>query len=461
MRHFLRRRHLAKTSFAAFCLGFSVSGSAAAQMGGMGGGGDNAPAFSEPKFSDRVYEAGGPRARLAKDGAMILSVVVQGNRSVTESYILTNMQSRPDRVFDQQTYNQDIASLYRTELFSKIESFSSETPEGVHLKLVVYERPIVRNVYFTGNRAIEDRTLDKHAGLHPGDPRDPIRINSAKSRLIEYYQDQGMNQVDIQVRKGLNASESDVDFYISEGPVERLRSISIIGNQLISTDWLKAKIKTKIYPILLPPKFSDNKAEDDRQFILGHYRSLGYFDARVEIRKDYNAYGDRVDVTFVVVEGAQYHIGTVSISGTKRYQPEELLPYMRIKQGTPFNFFDKQKDEAFLRELYGVQGHYFCDVVGELIYQPNNVVDVVYNVGEGDVYRVSDINIHLDGEYTRERVALHPLGQLRPGSIINSRHMDEASRRYRYSQIFNVDPSQGVVPTLKVEPPEDVIRDDF
>jgi outer membrane protein insertion porin family len=431
-----------------------------AQMGGMGGG-DNAPAFSQPKFSDRVYEEGGPRSRLAKEGAIILSVTVEGNKTVTESYIQSVMQSRPDRVFDQQVFNQDIAALHRTELFGKIDSYSSETPEGVHLKLRVQERPLIRNVYFTGNQRLEDRSLDKHAGLTAGDPRDPVRINSAKTRLIEYYQDQGMNQVDIQVRSGLRPDEPDVDFYISEGPVERLKSITIIGNTKVSTEWLKAKIKTKIYPILLPPKFSDRSVEDDRQFILGHYRSLGYFDAKVDIRKDYNSSGDRVSATFVIVEGEQYHVGSVSIAGTKRYDQGELLPYMKVKQGAPFSFFDKQKDESFIRELYGIQGHFFCDVVGEIIYQPDNVVDIVYNVGEGDVYRISDIRIHLEGDYTKERVALHPLGPLRPGSIINSKQVDDARRRLGFSQIFNMDPMQGIVPTIKVEPPEDLIDDDF
>lgn len=430
------------------------------QLGGMGGG-DNAPAFSTPKFTDRVFEAGGPRSRLAQDGAMILSVSIEGNRTVTDSYILSIMQSRPDRIFDQNVFNQDIAALHRTELFGKIESYSNESPEGVHLKLRVQEKPLIRKVYFTGNTRVNNRELEKHASLHPGDPRNPVRINSAKSRLIEYYQDQGMNQIDIQIRSGLRPDEPDVDFYIAEGPVERLKSISFLGNTQVSSEWLKAKIKTKIFPFILPPKFSDRALEDDRQFILGHYRSLGYFDAKVEVRKDYNAAGDRVSVTFVIFEGERYQIGSVSITGTKRYAPEELLPYMTVKPGAPFSFFDKQKDEAFLRELYGIQGHFFCDVVGEIIYQPDNVVDIIYNIGEGDVYRISDIRIHLEGDYTKERVALHPLGQLRPGALVNSRLIEDARRRLQYSQIFNVDPMQGIIPTLKIEPPDDLVSSDF
>ena len=88
--------------------------------GGMPGGGDNAPAFSEPKFSEKMYEAGGPRGREATDGAPILSVTIEGNSSVSENFIVSTMQSRQDRTFDKETFNRDISSLYRTNLFRKI-----------------------------------------------------------------------------------------------------------------------------------------------------------------------------------------------------------------------------------------------------------------------------------------------------------------------------------------------------
>ena len=426
----------------------------------MGGGGDNSPAFSEPKFIDKLYEAGGPRARQAKDGSVILSVKIEGNQSVSENAILTVLQSREDRVFDHDTFNRDIAALYRTNLFKKIDSYFTEAEKGVHIKLVVVERPIVREVYFTGNKRAEDRALIKQAGLTKGDPLDPISINSAKSRLIEFYQDKGMNQVDIQVRSGLKPGERDVDFVISEGPVERLNDVKILGNKVYSSDLLYAKLKNKGSRYGLTKYLfnvvSDNKIEDDRQLLMGYYRQLGYFDARVDFRKDYNEAGDFVDVTFIIFEGERYKVRSVSITGTKRYQASELLPHMKSKEGAYFSLIDKSKDERFIYELYGVQGHYFCDVVGELVYQPGNQVDIIYNVGEGDIYRISDVRVHLEGDYTKERVVLQPLAGLRPGSILNSVKVEEGTRRLKATTLFNVDPSQGILPSLKVEPPEDV-----
>ena len=95
-------------------------------------------------------------------------------------------------------------------------------------------------------------------------------------------------------------------------------------------------------------------------------------------------------------------------------------------------------------------------IVGELVYQPDNQVDVIYNVGEGDVYRASEVRVHIDGDHTKERVAMQPLGKIRPGSIINGPALDDAERRLKYLNIFNNDPSQGAVPSIQVEQPENI-----
>ena len=435
---------------------FALTGSGA--LGQMGGGapGGNAPAFSEPKFIDKLYEEGGPRGREATDGAIILSVSIEGNSSVSQNYILSAIQSREDRTFDKETFNRDIGTLYRTNLFKKITPYFTETDKGVHIRLIVDERPIIKGVVFRGNERLNDRELSKHAGVQKGDPMDPISLNSAKSRLIELYQDKGMNQVDIQIIQGLRPGQREVEFLVNEGPVERLNSIQFIGNQAFSTEILKSKIKSADARHGLTSwmfnKASDFKIEADRDTLMAYYRSLGYFDARVEFRKDYNTRGDFIDLTFVISEGQRYKIKSVSIAGTKRYQPSELLPHMKLKAGEPFFQINKQNDEKFLRDLYGAQGHIFSDVTGELVYQPNSEVDVVYNVGEGDIYRISEVRVHIDGDHTKERVVTQPLGKLRPGSIANGPEIDNGERRLKNLGIFNADPSHGTVPNIRIEP---------
>ena len=133
-----------------------------------------------------------------------------------------------------------------------------------------------------------------------------------------------------------------------------------------------------------------------------------------------------------------------------------------MKSDAAFLQINKLKDEKFLRDLFGAQGHIFCDVEGEVVYQPNNNrVDIVYHVREGDVYRASDIRVNIDGDHTQRRVVLQPLRNLRPGQTIDSRELENGERRLRYSTIFNTDPSRGELPSVSVQPPERMEDDSF
>ena len=417
------------------------------------------PAFSEPSFRERLYEAGGIADREVHNGKSILAVGIEGNQTVSDSFILSQMQSREDRPFDKETFNRDMGALYRTNLFRKIDSYIDETPEGIRLRLIVSERPIIRSVEFLGNERMNEGPLKKHAMLSKGDALDPISVNSAKGRLVELYKDKGMNQVDIQVAKGLRTGDRDVHFLINEGPVERVNSIQFFGNNEFSSELLKARIKSRDARSGVTKYVgnicSDLKLDEDRETLLGYYRALGYFDAKVDYQKSYNSEGDFVDVAFVIYEGDRYGVASVSIAGTERYNAEELLPSMKLKSQEPFLLTKKLQDERFLLDVYGAQGHIYCEVEGEVVYQPDKrMVDIVYKVKEGDVYRASDIRVHIDGDFTRRHVVLQPLRNLRPGEVIDKRELDAGRRRLVFSTIFNTDPSRGEVPRIEVSPVE-------
>jgi hypothetical protein len=125
------------------CVGFATHRSLA-QMGGSDGAG--MPAFDDPSFREKLYEAGGFAEREGRQGAVILSVTIEGNQSISESFILSQMQSREDRAFDKETFNRDISALYRTTLFRRVDPYFTSTPEGVHIRLIISEKPIRRGL---------------------------------------------------------------------------------------------------------------------------------------------------------------------------------------------------------------------------------------------------------------------------------------------------------------------------
>ncbi len=443
-------------------LGFAgvLSSFSQGQMGGGGAGGQQgAPVFDDPTFRDRLYENGGPQFRDNKSGKLITSVVIEGNRTVSDHKILSHMQSRVDRAYDKDTFNRDIGELYRTGLFDKIDPAFREDEQGVQIKLTVKEKPTVRSVLFHGERGLSESQLKKHCGLDPGDPIGVSSVKAARNRLIEYYQDQGFNNADVQIVSGDKPGDRDVVFEISEGEVERIEDIKFVGNKAFSSDLLKARIKSRDSRMGITRyifnKASKESLDADREQLLKYYRSLGYFDARIDYALDYDDTGKWMYVTFVVSEGEEYSVRNIELAGNQYFSSGEIMPLFKLHTDEPFNLGKKTHDERLIRDLYGEKGFIFADIVGQVKYLPEHKVDILYSVAEGDIYRASDVRVHIEGDgHTKRDVVLTKMAGIRPGSILSAPGIEQAERILQASSIFDTNPQNGGPPRIEVEPPD-------
>ncbi|MFO0925253.1 MAG: POTRA domain-containing protein [Pirellulales bacterium] len=431
----------------------AVAGPACAQ-----GPQSSVPAFEDPSFRDKLWEAGGPQFRNEKSGKLILSVTIVGNRTVSENKILSHMQSRTDRIFDAEQFNRDLHELYNTDLFRKIEPYFLDTPQGIHLKLKVDENPTVRSIVYHGNKKLDDSLLSKHAGIVKGDPINAASAKQAESRLIDLYRDKGFANADVTLVSGGKQNENDVIFRISEGELERIDDIQFVGNQAFGADLLKTKIKLRDDRRGLT-RYMMNVADrtqmyEDQQSLERYYRRLGYFDARVSYHYDYDDSGKWLTLTYVVDEGKQYFLNEIAIRGNQYHTDEELMRAVKIASGEAYNQDKVERDAKFIRNIYGAQGFIFAEIVPSLIYLPDHKVNLVFEITEGSVYRAEDIRIHIEGDnsYTKERVALAMLGKLRPGQIIDAREIESGERRLQFSQIFETNPQLGEPPRIDVLP---------
>ena len=428
-------------------------------------GNQQLPAFEDPSFKDKLWEAGGPQFSNAGTGKLILSVTIEGEQSVSEHKILSHMQSRVDRVFDPETLNRDLSALYGTELFSRIKPSYTETAEGVHLKLVVQEKPIVSRVIYHGNVKLDDRILKKHAGIEPGDPISGASVEQAKNRLVDLYRDKGFGNADVQVAKGNRPGDRDVIFRISEGELERVAKVEFIGNYAFSTDLLKTKIKTKDARKGLTSYIGNvadrSKIDEDQDRLYQYYRRLGYFDAKLQHSIKYDESGKWLTITFVISEGAQFFVNEIAVSGNKYFTNEELMSLATLKDGVAFNQDKMERDARSIRELYGAKGFIFVEVTPTPVYLPDNKINLIYEIEEGEVYVAEDVRVHIAGDstYTKERVILNQAGtNVRPGELIDARELVAMERRLSYSQIVEVDPSKGEPPRVEVQRPEEDLQ---
>lgn len=422
------------------------------------------PAFSEKKFADRVWEMGGPRTNQIHNGKMVLNIEILGNETVSQSKILSHMQTRQDRAFDEKQLQLDIAELHRTDLFSDIRPELVEYKEGVVVKVKVRERPTVTEVVFLGNTRVSDRELKKHCGIEVGDPCSPVSVEMAQQRLKDLYGEKGMNQAAVEIVEGNKTKDRRIVFRISEGPVERIWEIKFIGNQLFGGDVLKTKLESKdSWKGVKPFANIANKIkiEDDVQALIELYRGLGYFNARVDYYIEYlpdTSWVDRrwVNVTFVVSEGEQFRIRSISVVGNK-YPPfttDLLLGSMDLKPGDAFNHARMSKDQRRIRnEYYGRDGFIHVDVAPQAVFlEEPGWLDLVFKINEGAQYIAGDVNIHMVGDdnHTKRQVVLAQLSVV-PGQLIDLRELEASERRLKLIQVFEDNPAMGEPPRIEVQ----------
>jgi outer membrane protein insertion porin family len=432
-----------------------------AQGGGAGPGQAGAPAFNDPKFRDRVWEAGGPRLSGLRTGKLVKGIQIVGNQAVSQHKILSHMQTRQDRNYDEKQLQSDIHELYRTDLFRKITPSVAEHEDGVVIRLEVSEQPTVTDVVFHGNTRLDNRLLQKHCGIEKGDPINPFSVDMARQRLLDLYHEKGMNQAAIEVLEGNRAGDRRVYFEISEGPVERIWSINFVGNVIITGPVLQTKIKSRdarggLTTYAFNVANRDQIAQDADQLV-AFYRSLGYFKARVESTIDYYGGGDFLDVTFIVDEGPQFTVRNVSVVGNRFFQTDTLMSAFELKAGDAFHLGKMTRDQRKMRnEFYGREGFVFVDIVPEPRYiEEADQIDIVYQITEGDQYIAGPINVHLDGDssHTRHNVVLNYLS-IREGQLIDLAELEASERRLRFSQLFETNPAMGEPPRVEVRPPD-------
>jgi outer membrane protein insertion porin family len=246
-------------------------------------------------------------------------------------------------------------------------------------------------------------------------------------------------------------------YVISEGILQRHYKTEFVGNTFVSGERLKALIQSK------PGWFYFIKGVVDRQQIEGdverlttYYRNFGFFSARVSRELAFDESGKWLTLRFVIDEGPRYVVRHVTVEGNEKFTKDSLMEQLGLTGGQYFDLGKMNRDVNSLRDAYGAEGHIFADIVAEPRFlETPGELDLVYDIQEGEMFRVGKINVHITGEHphTRRNVVLNRLS-LYPGDINDLREVRASERRLKHSQLFENNPATGTTPKIVIRPPE-------
>jgi len=391
----------------------------------------------------------------------VVDVRVVGNRRTPTEKLMKYIHTRPGRAYNAEIVGEDVRRLNSSGLVDGVRPQYQDAPDGRGRIVVfeVFERATIRSVHYVGNRKIKTKTLTKEAKLKKGDPLEPFSIEEARSRLEAFYRDKGFVNARITLAEGGKATDDRVVFVINEGAKQTILWTDFEGNTIVSEARLRTKVRSKQGVVwLFGGELDRKKIEADKELLEEYYHGLGFFRARVGcIVEEHPVSQQREWVTlkFVIDEGPRYSVRNLSVIGNKRIDTPEILQVVEMEEGEPFRQDRMQRDENAIKDRYGAVGHIFADVKPEIRFlEEPGQLDLIYQIEEGERYRVGKIDIDIAGDYPHTQITtvLNRLS-LEPGDIIDIRELRDSQRRLRSSQLFKVDHQTGVVPEIAFSPP--------
>lgn len=387
----------------------------------------------------------------------VVDVKVAGNKTVPLAKILPSIHTRTGRPYDNELVQEDVRRLYSTRQFADVRPTYQRVPGGRIVYFLLVERPVLTAVKYIGCHQIHMRTLKKECGLKVGDPADPSAVEEARHKIEELYHKRGYNNAMVWMLEGNKFEDRRAVFVIDEGVKQQVWNTSFVGNTIASGDRLRTQISTS-RPVfwLFGGEFDRKKMDEDVEKVTDYYRALGFFRARVGRELTESPDGKWVTIQFVIDEGDRYKVRNVSVIGNKKYNNDELTGELKLKDNQFFNRGSMTADVRALQDKYGGVGYVFADVKPDLRFlEEPGQVDLVYNITEGDRYRVGKINIRIKGEYshTQENTVRNRLF-FKPGDIVDIRQIRASEVALKRSGLFEMNPAQGNAPKITFNAPD-------
>ena len=385
----------------------------------------------------------------------IVDVRVVGVQGVSLQKIAPEIKTRADRPFDADGIEEDVRRLTKTRLFVSVDTTYQRTPAGVVVIFRVVERPTVKYLKFVGN-TVRERTVRKQAGVKVGDSLDPYMVAEGRRKLEDWYVAHGFAKCKVSIVEGDKPGDSGVVLLINEGMKQRVYKVQFVGNTIATDGRLRTQVKSKI-PLLyvLKGEVDREKIDGDVDRLTQYYRSLGFFRARIGRDLEFNEKQNWLTLTFVIDEGPRYKIRDISLVGNKHYEANLLLKEMNLAAGKFFDQKMMEKDVTFLQNRYGSVGYVFAAVEADPRFDEEpGQLDLVYQIQEGDRYRVGRIDVRIAGDNprTRRHTVLNRVS-IYPGDIADLRELRDSERRLRGSGLFANKPADGKQPKITFKRP--------
>ena len=382
----------------------------------------------------------GAAGAIAQDftGRTISAVNISGLERVSEQAVRSRLEVQPGQEYNARAVARDIRRLSELGYFSTINAEAVEDAAGVVLTYVVEEKRFIESIRIAGNDKIRDRQILAQLRVREGDAFLPEAYDQERKAIVDFYEGKGYanTSVDIVVEK-IGPSRVRLTYNINEGRKARIRSVEIVGNDVLGDRRIKKIMKTRRAWWFLGGKFSEPKLETDLQSIVDAYGDKGRLEAEV-LRTDvlYTDSGRGMNIVIYLEEGPEYRVNALEVARNVVYDDDEVLDEVQVMAGDVHNRSQVQQDAQNVQRTYQDSGYVNAAVTPQVtLDRENKTTHVIHNIEEGDLKYVQEIKV-TGNEVTKDEIIRREM-MLNPGQRFDGTAVQGSQRNLENTGYFD------------------------
>jgi outer membrane protein insertion porin family len=235
----------------------------------------------------------------------------------------------------------------------------------IPLEVEITEGPRVQLV-ITGLK-LSQGTLKKLVPIYQEGSVDVDLLEEGKRNIRERlerdgYFDAGVEYTtvtrDAQPKGNWKGTEEIITYKVERGDRHKLGGIEVTGNHYFNTELLRARLQIYGKGFATRGRFSRRLVESDRDSLLSLYQSNGFLEAKVDAQTldNYKGVEGQLFVRYVIQEGKQSRVASLSIDGNHAFKEDDLLPYVASTPGQPYSDYNVATDRDNILALYYNEG---------------------------------------------------------------------------------------------------------
>ncbi len=236
----------------------------------------------------------------------------------------------------------------------------------IPLDLDVTEGPRVK-VTLTGAKFSEGE-LKKLIPIYQEGAIDADLLEEGKRNVRERLERQGYFDAEVdyttethEVKSSRGAAQSTeevITYKVERGDRHKLIGIEITGNKYFDSELLRSRLQIFGGAFGSAGRFSRRLVDSDALSMRTLYQTNGFLDAKVEQQIEDNYKGKEGDlfIRFVVQEGKQTRVASLSIEGNHTFKEDQLLGVVAATSGQPYSDFNVTTDRDNILALYFNEG---------------------------------------------------------------------------------------------------------